>query len=184
MIRCPDCSTENPDDARFCINCGRQLRAAAQAEPLNASNAPNQPEQIWPAGANLRNAPSLHVDDDLGDAEGERVLWQGRPNWPLSWLGVITNRYRLTNERFIHERGFIRKRTEQIDLYRIEDVYMRQGLIERMLGLGDVGLASADASAPRFELHDVRNPERVKDLIWRAARAERQRRRVLIREEM
>ncbi|HEY8446644.1 MAG TPA: PH domain-containing protein [Thermomicrobiales bacterium] len=184
MIRCPDCSTENPDDARFCINCGRQLQATAQAEPVNAPNTPNQFEQVRTAGANLRNAPSLHFDEDLGDSGGERVLWEGRPNWPLSWLGVIMNRYKLTNERFIHEHGFIRKRTEQIDLYRIEDVYMRQGLIERMLNLGDVGFASADATAPHFELHDVRDPERVKDLIWRAARAERQRRRVLIREEM
>ncbi|MER3436234.1 MAG: hypothetical protein C4346_00580, partial [Chloroflexota bacterium] len=93
-------------------------------------------------------------------------------------------RYRVTTERLIQERGFIRKTTEQIDLYRIEDVDMRQGLIERLLGMGDIGLSTADASAPRIELHDVRDPNRVKDLIWKAARIERQRRRVLIREEL
>ncbi|GIW04060.1 MAG: hypothetical protein KatS3mg059_0680 [Thermomicrobiales bacterium] len=181
MIRCPDCSTENPDDARFCINCGRDLRSAAATleTPAQSSQAPGKP-----VGEVLAD-DGLPVGEDVdGTPGGERILWEGRPGWPLAWWSAITNRYRVTTERLIQERGFIRKTTEQIDLYRIEDVDMRQGLIERLLGMGDIGLSTADATAPRIELHDVRDPNRIKDLIWKAARIERQRRRVLIREEL
>lgn len=181
MIRCPDCSTENPDDARFCINCGRALGAASAA---TAASPQASTEQGRPVGEVLAD-DGLPVGEDLdGTPGGERILWEGRPGWPLAWWSAITNRYRVTTERLIQERGFIRKKTEQIDLYRIEDVDMRQGLIERVLGMGDIGLSTADATAPRIELHDVRDPNRIKDLIWKAARIERQRRRVLIREEL
>ncbi|MER3485308.1 MAG: hypothetical protein C4345_04345, partial [Chloroflexota bacterium] len=39
MIRCPDCSTENPDDARFCINCGRDLHSAAATTETPAQSS-------------------------------------------------------------------------------------------------------------------------------------------------
>jgi len=49
--------------------------------------------------------------------------------------------------------------------------------------MGDVFIASADTSAPMKYLHNITTPDRVKDIIREAARVERQRRRVLLREE-
>jgi hypothetical protein len=45
-------------------------------------------------------------------------------------------------------------------------------------------LETTDASTPEPQIKDIQNPERVKDLVRQAARAERQRRRVLLRDEV
>ena len=80
--------------------------------------------------------------------------------------------------------GFISKRIEEIELYRVNDVSMKMSVMERIFGLGDVRLETTDASTPEPQIKDIQNPERVKDLIRQAARAERQRRRVLLRDEV
>jgi hypothetical protein len=179
MIYCPDCGTENEANARFCKSCGRSLADVA-ADAVPAADAATQP----PKGQMIAD-DGLPVGEDLdGEPGGERVLWTGRPRIPLSWIAALTTRYKLTNERLIITRGFISKRIEEIELYRVNDVSMKQSIMERMFGLGDVRLETTDATTPESQVHDVQNPERVKDLIRQAARSERQRRRVLLRDEV
>jgi len=127
----------------------------------------------------------LPVGQDLdGEPGGERILWTGRPRIPLSWIGALTTRYKLTNERLITTHGFISKRIEEIELYRVNDVALKQSIMERIFGLGDVRLETTDATTPESQINDVTNPERVKDMVRQAARNERQRRRVLLRDEV
>jgi uncharacterized membrane protein YdbT with pleckstrin-like domain len=127
----------------------------------------------------------LPIGQDLdGEPGGERILWEGRPSLPISVFARITMRYKLTNERLIITHGFISKTIEELELYRVNDVSMHQGLVERMFGLGDVRLETTDATSPEPQLKDIKSPERVKDMIRVAARAERQRRRVLYRDEV
>jgi uncharacterized membrane protein YdbT with pleckstrin-like domain len=127
----------------------------------------------------------LPVGEDLdGEPGGERVLWTGRPRLPLSWLDALMIRYKLTNERLMITHGFISKRVEEIELYRVNDVALKQSVMERIFGLGDVRLETTDSTTPESQIHDVANPERVKDLVRQAARNERQRRRVLLRDEV
>lgn len=176
MVYCPDCGTQNDANARFCTSCGRTLAdvAAAAAPPPQA-----------PSRGQLIADDGLPIGEDLdGEPGGERVLWTGRPRIPLSWIAALTTRYKLTNERFIVTHGFVSKRIEEIELYRVNDVSMKMSVIERIFGLGDVRLETTDATTPEPQIHDVQNPERVKDLIRQAARAERQRRRVLLRDEV
>jgi hypothetical protein len=179
MIYCPDCGTQNDENAKFCKSCGRSLADVAEAAAPAAATA-NQP----PKGQMIAD-DGLPVGEDLdGEPGGERVLWTGRPRVPLSWIAALTTRYKLTNERLMITRGFISKRIEEIELYRVNDVAMKQSIMERMFGLGDVRLETTDATTPESQVNDVHNPERVKDLIRQAARTERQRRRVLLRDEV
>jgi hypothetical protein len=181
MAFCPNCGHENDDDAKFCDNCGRQLgdvadaRAAMAPPPFGGTQTDSQGNVIaddgLPAGKDLDGAPG-----------GERLLWSGRPNFLTSPIQALVSRYKVTNERLINERGFISKHTEQIDLFRVNDVQIRQGLLQRMLGLGDVTVVSSDQSSPNRKLLDVSNPQRVGDIIRQAARAEEQRRRVFRQE--
>ena len=80
--------------------------------------------------------------------------------------------------------GFISKRIEEIELYRVNDVALKQSIMERVFGLGDVRLETTDSTTPESQINDVTNPERVKDMVRQAARNERQRRRVLLRDEV
>lgn len=50
-MRCPNCSSENPDAARFCARCG----AAISPVPPNPA-APEQGTQAEPAGGETHNA--------------------------------------------------------------------------------------------------------------------------------
>src|SRR4051812_34410704 len=193
MIVCPNCQTENDADAKFCTNCGTALQVAAPASapsaqrlsaPEPSTRAPDpEPTQFAQRGPLADDGLPVGVDLD-GAPGGERLLWEGRPGFPLSWVNRLLTRYRLTNERLVIERGFIRKKVEQIDLYRVHDVDYKQGVMERIFGLGDIGIETTDASAPDVKLVDVSDPNRVKDLVWQAARIERQRRRVLLRDEV
>jgi Bacterial PH domain/zinc-ribbon domain len=191
MIICPKCRTENDDDARFCTSCGTELltQSAPNSQPQDASSQqappPPPPADTTVPGAGPLADDGLPVGVDLDGAPGgERLLWQGRPGWPLSWVNRILTRYKLTNERLIVERGFVRRHVEQIDLFRVHDVNYRQGIMERVFGMGDIGVETTDATSPDIKLTDISDPNRVKDLIWHAARIERQRRRVLLREDV
>src|SRR4051812_32579204 len=43
MPFCTECGNENPDDARFCSQCGRRLEPRAAADPGPAGGAPETP---------------------------------------------------------------------------------------------------------------------------------------------
>lgn len=190
MVYCPDCGTANEADARFCKTCGRSLSDAKAAKAVVDPGVVAEQQPAPPAPRSEHVAAPLANDglpagEDLdGVPGGERVLWTGRPRIPLSWWQALTVRYKLTTERLIVTRGFISKGTEEIELYRVNDVGYHQGMRERIWGLGDVRLETSDASTPEPQLKDIRDPERVKDLIRTAARTERQRRRVLFRDEV
>jgi hypothetical protein len=189
MITCPDCGADNDESARFCDNCGRRLddlQLAAQAAPASA-----EPRTTT---ADLKGAPlpsgtavgddGLPVGTDLdGIPGGERIIWEGRPSRLWSPRMALMNRYKLTTQRLMFEFGFIGKTTEEIELYRVTDVGVKQHPLERITQMGDIYIASGDSSTPTKYLHNVAEPNRIKDLIREATRQERERRRVMLRED-
>ena len=204
-IYCPNCGHENDAAARFCENCGRSLADVSATRSAIHPGGASGAEQKGPAGGTwtepdpdpvptgmpdtdddrLLDAAGLPLDEPFSDdPNAERLLWRGRPSKLWSPRMSITNRYRLTDQRLRWEYGFIGRRVEEVDLFRINDVAIKQGAFERILGFGDITIYMTDASSPEKVLHNVVGPERVKDLIRQAVRRERQRRRVIIREDM
>lgn len=182
MVICPDCGTRNDESARFCDNCGRRLDDVKASEP-STSTAPTS-DPVFNPGNQAVGDDGLPVGEDLdGIPGGERVIWEGRPHRFWSPRMAITNRYKLTNQRLMFEFGFIGKTTEEIDLYRVTDVGVKQHPLERITQMGDIYVASGDSSSPTKYLHNVPEPERIKDLIREASRQERERRRVMLRED-
>ena len=197
MITCPDCGTENDESARFCDNCGRRLDDVQdEAAPAADNVAPTSARELnarrtaagsegapLPAGTAVAD-DGLPVGKDLdGIPGGERLLWEGRPSRLWSPRMALMNRYKLTNQRLIVEYGFVGKTTEEIELYRVMDVGVKQHPLERMVKIGDIYIASGDASTPTKYLHNIPDSNRVKDLIREATRQERDRRRVMLRED-
>ncbi len=181
-IYCPACGTQNDSAARFCDSCGRSL---ADVGAVQAATRPTMRGDQKDHRGRLLGADGKPVGDDIdGIPGGERLLWQGRPSWLWSPRMALTVRYRLTNQRLIMESGFIGRQTEEIDLYRVNDVAVKQNAFERIVGMGDIDLTSADASTPHRVLHNIGGPIRIKDLIREASRQERDRRRVLLREDV
>lgn len=181
-IYCPACGTANDSSARYCDACGRSLADVAEA---TAATRPTMRGDQKDQHGRLLGTDGTPIGEDLdGTPGGERLLWKGRPSWVWSPRMALTVRYRLTNQRLIMETGFIGRHTEEIDLYRVNDVAVKQNAFERIVSIGDIDLVSADASTPHRVLHNIGDPIRVKDLVREAARQERDRRRVLLREDV
>lgn len=180
-IFCPDCGAPNVAGARFCQQCGRSLEDVRE---VNATVNPVTVGDEKDRAGRLLGTDGLPIGEDLdGGFGGERVLWEGRPSKLWSPRLALTERYKLTTQRLIVTHGFIGRRTEEVDLYRVNDVGVKQHPLERVTRIGDVYILSADTSAPTRTLQNIRTPDRVKDMIRESARQERQRRRVLLREE-
>ena len=92
-----------------------------------------------------------------------------------AWYLVASTRYRLTSQRLFAQTGLIAKNLEEVELFRVKDVTLSQGVLDRLLGVGTVTVLSTDDTAPRLELRGVLRPMEVKEQIRTAFRAARQR---------
>jgi membrane protein YdbS with pleckstrin-like domain len=108
---------------------------------------------------------------DPGDALGTVVDWLGLIAFvvALAWVGITyarwaTTHFVLTTDRIINRVGVIRKSGVDIPLDRVNTVIFHQGLLERMLGAGDLIIESAsETGANNFE--NVRKPNIVQKEI-------------------
>jgi uncharacterized membrane protein YdbT with pleckstrin-like domain len=91
------------------------------------------------------------------------------------WYLVASTRYRLTSQRLFVQTGLVAKKLEEVELFRVKDVTVNQGFIQRLLGVGSVVVLSSDDTTPRLELAGIHNPVEVKEQIRGAFRAARQR---------
>jgi hypothetical protein len=114
--------------------------------------------------------------DDSDDVE--KVLWEGRPYLSLSV------HYQITNERVRITEGMLGKSREDIELVRIQDIDLSQGVSERMMGIGDIHVRSHDRSHPEVVLNNVSNPTEVHEILRRAVLKARKKHNVSFREEM
>jgi hypothetical protein len=169
MKTCPHCEIELPQpSAAICPSCGRSL-----GEP---------PRQ---------RAESLR-------SEPERVLFEGRPatiagigevfvaivtlGLGLLWLWVrsLSAYYRVTTSRIVIEQGLFSKRLEQIDLYRVEDYVVEMPFGQRLLGTGNLVIATADRTAKGWVRLDRLRTDvrRLYEELRRATEADKMRRGV------
>jgi hypothetical protein len=63
----------------------------------------------------------------------------------------------------------------ELELYRVKDVVLDQGSLQRLLGYGTITVMAEDDTTPEVALERVSRPTRVKELIRTHYRAARQR---------
>jgi hypothetical protein len=88
----------------------------------------------------------------------------------------LTVKYQLTTQRFIHEKGLLKRVTDRIEVIDIDDVSVEQRLIERMVGVGTIKLISSDRSHPELMMRGIENVREVGATIDDLRRKERRRR--------
>ena len=74
----------------------------------------------------------------------------------------------ITSERLIEYRGILFRRRREVELADIRSVEVNRRLIQRMLGLGNVLVASAASADFLIRLEDVVNPDEVAETLRRA----------------
>jgi len=104
------------------------------------------------------------------------------------WLGLLYrillarfgHFYQLTNRRLFVSTGVFRRRRDQMELLRVQDVYVQQSLMGRILKVGTVVVVATEPQFPMLYLSGVNDPKAVMDLVWHHARSERDRRSVKV----
>jgi hypothetical protein len=99
----------------------------------------------------------------------------------LYFLAVLGYRrmsvhYVLTTQRFMHERGILRRVNDRIELLDVDDITFEQKLWERLSGVGTLRITSHDRSNPELVLPGIEHIKRVAGLFDDARLAERRRR--------
>ena len=113
----------------------------------------------------------------------EELVWRGRPSRMTAFKKSISERYEVSNQRLMVEYGILNKRTEEIELYRVQDLSVERSVFDRMFGVGNIVIHSGDATGGTLVLYDIADTDSVKDKIRAESRIERQRHRVGVFEE-
>lgn len=85
------------------------------------------------------------------------------------WLVVrygkwITTHFVITDRRIIFRTGLLAKRGVEIPLERVQTVHFSQGVLERLVGAGDLMIESGGESGRQY-FTDIRQPDRVQQVI-------------------
>lgn len=96
------------------------------------------------------------------------------------WLVIryskwLTTHFVITNRRIIFRTGLVSKRGIEIPLDKVNTVHFHQGVMERIVGAGDL-LVESGGESGRQRFTDIRQPDRVQRVIHAEIDVSRQRR--------
>lgn len=109
--------------------------------------------------------------------EKKDILWTDKKR-PFFGLPLSFTRYTLTKDKLIITVQFLCLHEEEIRLYRIMDVTLKQSLLQRLFGVGTIHCCSVDVSSPEFDISSVRMPRKVRDMLSEAVDTQRKERNV------
>ena len=109
----------------------------------------------------MNNENRMYLDED------EEVIWSDYRKiigitWPFT-------KYTLTNKKMYIEKGILRYTLNEIQLIRVQDVLLKQSVIERLLGLGSVELVSSDRTTEDTIIGSISEPQKRKHAISETA---------------
>ena len=105
------------------------------------------------------------------------IIWTDKKR-PFLGLPLSFTRYTLTKEKLIITVKFLSIHEEEIRLYRIMDVTLKQSLFQRIFGVGTIHCCSADTSTPEFDITSVKIPQKVRDLLSDTVEKERHEKKI------
>jgi len=101
------------------------------------------------------------------------VLWRDRKRY--LGLPISFTVYELNQDKLLVKKGLLNLQEDEIRLYRIRDVSLKQTLGERIFGVGTVCVSSSDSTLPHLDLAHVKNPSKVKDVLSHCVEESRRR---------
>ncbi|MGE0434503.1 MAG: PH domain-containing protein [Planctomycetota bacterium] len=93
------------------------------------------------------------------------------------WLSLS---YVLTDSRLIVREGLLARHEHQVRVIQIQDMSVTQGLLQVMLGVGDILVHSDDVDTPELTIQGIRDPRAVKDRMFAVSETAKQEKRYYI----
>lgn len=158
---------------------------AAPPDPNARSFRTDTRPQLWTAAVfailSIAVAAAGFTDqlNHLGSATLAAVLLFGALWAVSSAIGSGAVRYTLSASRIEVERGLLAKRVESIELWRVRDVVLDQGFLQRLRGTGRVTLHSSDRVEPVLVIGPVGGARPLFEQLREAVAAARKDARVM-----
>ena len=108
-------------------------------------------------------------------------IWKDRKR-PIFGLPLSFTKYQLTEEKLLINTGILSIQEEEIQLYRIMDVTLKQSFMQKIFGVGTIHCCSADKTTPEFDIKDIKNVSEVKELLSKNIERQRDKKRISGRE--
>lgn len=153
MKFCPECGTK-VEGMKFCPECGYKVAVAesSQIQPQKQeTNVTEQEEKVILEFSTFM----FGIDEKMKEKGIDKI-----PN---------KENYTLTTERLLIEKqGVIGSKREEIELYTVKDINVKQSMKDKIMKVGDIEIISADESTPNILLKRIKEPYEVKEQIRRA----------------
>ena len=81
------------------------------------------------------------------------------------WLRVLGTTLTITNKRIIFRKGILSKYTNEVYHSDVRNVQLSQGVFQRMLGVGNVGVSTAGQGDMEIYAAGIPDPQKVKTII-------------------
>jgi uncharacterized membrane protein YdbT with pleckstrin-like domain len=98
--------------------------------------------------------------DEMGTAIAIGVVIAGL-TLLIGWARRIGTRYLLTTQRLRIARGIVRKNVQETRLERVQNVNYKQGVLDRIFGVGTVDFDTAGTDDSEFRFEWINSPESV-----------------------
>ena len=117
------------------------------------------------------------MSNKLYDLDAE-VVWKDRRRycglpWSFTRYSIIKREGEYA--KLVNINGFLSSRSEEVNLYRVDDFEVYQSLIDKLFGVGTVTVYCKDATCDKLVLRNVKNPYRVRELLNKLVLEDRRR---------
>jgi uncharacterized membrane protein YdbT with pleckstrin-like domain len=171
-MRCPQCGFNADGAAAFCSRCGARIRVEKPADRHEYSLIRIFPSW-WRYAASFVLAAVLLGASILLMSKGQQrpaVAALGA-SFLVAIIAIAARRstsWSITSERLIEYRGMVLSRRREVELADIRSVEVNRHLIQRLLGLGNILVASAASADFLIRLENVVHPDDIAEMIRRA----------------
>ncbi len=177
-MRCPQCGNDNQQGAAFCSRCGTRLFAPKPAAVREYALATFRPSLWYYANGFVVGAVLIAFGARLLSGRVQNVEVPIHLGFSVVGLGVLmilltmirarTVNWSLTSDRLIEKRGLFASRRREMELADIRSVEVSKRVFQRMIGLGNVTIASAASADYAIHLNDIYEPDLAAETIRKA----------------
>jgi hypothetical protein len=91
------------------------------------------------------------------------VIWKDRKHF--MWFPFSFVKYEIKNERLYEQKGFFTTTYDEVLLYKVIDMTLKQSLAQKIFGTGTLYLITRANNTPEVILENIKRPKVVKDML-------------------